>query len=149
MLVDADTVRPRLAKRLGVQPQVGWNEASCEEGKSLDQAVVEATENNLALAANRSTGETGPAGDWSRLGSCLAALKDHYEMVLVDLGPLEDNEPIGELLSRAAGGNIDAVLLVHNERITPQRDVSEVQRNLTQAGINVAGLVENFVASEG
>ena len=69
-------------------------------------------------------------------------------MVLVDLGPLENNEPIGESLFRAAGRNIDAVLLVHNERITPQQDLSEVQRNLTQAGVNVAGIIENFVASE-
>jgi Mrp family chromosome partitioning ATPase len=148
VLVDADTVCPQLAKRLGVQPQVGWDETSPEEGKSLDQAVVEATENNLALVANRPIEESGPAGDWSQLASCLETLRDHYEMVLVDLGPLENNEPIGASLSRAAGKHIDAVLLVHNGRLTSQKGLSEVQRNLTQAGINVAGIVENFVAAE-
>jgi Mrp family chromosome partitioning ATPase len=148
VLVDADTVCPRLAKDLGVQPQLGWDETSQEEGKTLDHAVVEATENNLALLSNRPVEEGGPAGDWSRLGPCLETLRDHYEMVLVDLGPLENNEPIGPALSRAAGRGIDAVLLVHNERVTPQENLGEVRRNLTLAGINVAGIIENFVASE-
>ena len=148
VLVDADTVRPRLAKRLGVEPQLGWDQTSQEDGKSLAYAVVEATENNLAVLSNCPIEEDGPPGDWSRLGSCLATLRDHYEMVLVDLGPLENNQPIGDSLFRAAGRNIDAVLLVHNGRITPHQDLSEVQRQLTVAGIHVAGIIQNFVAAD-
>jgi Mrp family chromosome partitioning ATPase len=148
VLVDADRLRPRLAKRLGVQPQLGWDETSPAQGKPLDYAVVEATENNLALLSNRPLEEEGLAGDWSRLASSLETLREHYEMVLVDLGPLENNQPIGEKLSRAAGRSIDAVLLVHNGRITPQKDLREAQRSLTQAGINVAGIIQNFVTAE-
>jgi hypothetical protein len=40
------------------------------------------------------------------------------------------------------------VLLVHNGRITPQRNLGEVQRQLTAAGIHVAGIIQNFVAAE-
>ena len=93
VLVDADLGRPRLAKRLGVQPQIGWDETTEEEGRSLDQAIVEATANNVALLpAREPPAECGrPAGDPSRLAACLEILQNHYDMVLVDLGPLEDD----------------------------------------------------------
>ena len=107
--------RPPAAGEAPGRPTAAWlGRNFAGRGRSLDHAIVESAENNLALAANRSAGQSGPVGDWSRLGRCLETLKDHYEMVLVDLGPLEDNEPIGEVLARAAGGNIDAFLLVHD-----------------------------------
>jgi len=148
VLVDADLTRPRLAKRLGVQPQVGWNETS-EEGKesSLNQAIVEATSTNMALLALRepATERDDPANDFARLATCIESLRDHYEMVLVDLGPLEDLGPAGAALIRTDAGNIDAVLLVHNQRAMPEEQLDEKKRQLTDAGITVAGLIENFV----
>jgi Mrp family chromosome partitioning ATPase len=147
-VVDADLGRPRVAKRLGIQPQVGWNEASDAEGTPLDHAVVEATSNGLALASVRDpvspNGHT--SGDWSLLASCLETLKDHYEMVLVDLGPLENIGAIGDALGRVVEKKIDAVLLVHNGRTTSAERLSDVQQALTASGIAVAGVIENFVA---
>ena len=92
VLVDADLGRPRLAKRLGVQPQIGWDETTEEEGRRVDQAIVEATANNVALLPAREPPDEGsrPAGDPSRLAACLEILRNHYDLVLVDLGPLED-----------------------------------------------------------
>jgi Mrp family chromosome partitioning ATPase len=149
VLVDADRARPRLAKRLGVQPQLGWNDISADEGRSLDQAVVEAAANNLALVplAGPLARPDPAAGDWSRFAPCIETLRTHYEMVLVDPGPLEDIDPIGDALARTAGGRIDALLLVRNQRITPEEDLSEAQRRLAAAGIAVAGLIENFVVA--
>ena len=149
VLVDADRARPRLAKRLGVQPQSGWNDVSADEGRSLDQAVVEATANNLALVplAGPSAGPESAAGDWSRFAPCIETLRKHYEMVLVDPGPLEDLGPVGDALARTAGGKVDALLLVCNQRITPEEDLSEVQERLSAAGIAVTGLIENFVVA--
>ena len=148
VLVDADLARPRIAKRLGVQPQVGWNETSDEEGTPLDHAVVEAAANDLALSTVRDpaspTGHT--TGDWSRLAPCLETLKHHYEMVLVDLGPLENIESIGDALNRTVDGKIDAVLLVHNRRITSAERLSQVEQELTASGVALAGMIENFVA---
>ena len=149
VLVEADRTRPRLAKRLGVQPQLGWNNVSVDEGQSLDQAVVEATANNLALvplAGPSARLDTAP-GDWSRFAPCIETLRRHYEMVLVDPGPLENLGPIGEVLAQAAGGKIDALLLVCNQRITPEEDLNEVEQQLTAAGIAVTGLIENFVVA--
>jgi Mrp family chromosome partitioning ATPase len=149
VLVDADLARPQLAKRLGVEPQFGWDETSDEKGKTLDRAIVEATANNVALVPAREppTGSGGPTGDTSRLAACINVLRSHYDMVLVDLGPLENIESIGEALTCTVEGKIDAVLLVHNRRITSAERLGQFEQELTSAGVVLAGMIENFVAS--
>lgn len=149
VLVDADLARPRIAKRLGVQPQLGWNETSDDEGTTLDQTIIEASSSALALSSVRepssSTGHT--TGDWSRLAPSLDTLREHYEMVLVDLGPLEDIESLGAALGRTVDKKIDALLIVHNPRVTSIERLAEVEQQLTAAGVPLAGMIENFVAS--
>jgi len=141
VLVDADLAHPRLAKQLGVQSQLGWNETSDEEGRTLDQAIVEAVANNAALlSAAESFGETA-ASDLSRLPGCLDVLREHYDMVLVDLGPLE-----GIRLANVDG--IDAVVLVQNRRITSEDHLLTFAQKLAAASINVVGIVENFVLED-
>ena len=149
VLIDADLNRPRLAKRLGVQPQSGWNDPSEQDGTFLDPAVVEAAANNLAISPVRELSPPkGPtAADWSRFAACVETLKNHYEMVLVDLGPLESIESFGDMLGRSAAGKIDAVLLVHNPRVTSEERLAAVEQQLTDAGIALAGRIENFVST--
>ena len=43
---------------------------------------------------------------------------------------------------------IDAVVLVHNPRITSDEQRTALEEQLAAAGIAVAGIVENFVAEE-
>ena len=57
-------------------------------------------------------------------------------MVLVDLGPLENIESIGDALGRVVDEKIDAVLLVHNGRITSAERLSDVERQLTASGVS-------------
>ena len=147
-LVDADPFCPCLAKCLGVKPQVGWDETSDnEEGHTADQAIIEATANGLALATVREpSSDDGPAvADWERLASCLNVLRDHYEMVLVDLGSLEDAAGAHDGLFQAVGTHLDGILLVHSRRITSEEEINELQGQLESAGIAVAGVIENFV----
>jgi Mrp family chromosome partitioning ATPase len=147
VLVDADLSRPRLAKRLGVSLQSGWNEKPDQDATFLSNAVIEAAANNLALSAIREpTGEQA-RGDCSRLASCLDTLKGHYEMVLVDLGPLENIESLDDYFRQTIDGKIDGVLLVHNPRITSEARLADVEEQLTAANVALAGLIENFVAS--
>lgn len=148
-LVDADFSRPRLAKRLGIEPQQGWNEASQDAETFLGYAVIEAVSNNLALAPIReSLASNRPtADDWTRLAACLDALKNHYEMVLVDLGPLENIDGAEDLARRIGNGQVDAAILVHNGRLTSDDRLAEIQRELDAANIAVAGVIENFVSA--
>jgi Mrp family chromosome partitioning ATPase len=148
VLVDADLGRPRLAKRLGVQPQFGWDETLSDGGPSLDEAIVEATANNVALLPAREPASEcgGPLGDPSRLPDCLKVLKEHYDLVMVDLGPLENAVLADGARSEMLAEGIDAVILVHGPQITSESQRIAVERKLAAAGIAVAGIVENFVA---
>jgi Mrp family chromosome partitioning ATPase len=150
VLVDADFGRPRLAKRLGVQPQLGWDETTAQGDDALDQVLVVAAANNVALLPIRepSFDSDRPAGKASRLHACLDILRNHYDMVLVDLGPLADVGLADGAASRVDAGMIDAAVLVHDGRITSEGQLAAVAGHFAAAGIAVAGIVENFVAEE-
>jgi Mrp family chromosome partitioning ATPase len=149
-MVDADLARPRLAKRLGVQPQFGWNETSGETWEtddSVERAAVEAA-NGLTLAPIQEPASPTPwtPSGWARLGACLKTLRSHFEMTLVDLGPLENIEHVGDSLHRTIASELDAVLLIRNRRITSDEQLSVVQQELSAAGTVLVGLIENFIA---
>jgi len=65
--------------------------------------------------------------------------------VLVDLGPLENIERAGDALQQNVGGELDAILLVHNRRITSEEQLTVCERELLASGMVLAGLVENFI----
>jgi Mrp family chromosome partitioning ATPase len=132
-----------------VQPQCGWDETTVAEEESLARAMVEATGNNLALLPLRElqSGEERPAGDPSRLARCVDVMRSRYDIVLVDLGPLED-APRAEGVAAWASGIIDAVVLAHDPRLTSEEDLIKVEGQLAAAGVGVLGIVENFTADE-
>jgi Mrp family chromosome partitioning ATPase len=148
VLIDADLIRPRLAKRLGVRPQISWNQAMAQGSQtSLDQAVVESEVHNIALATGceREKPEDASSADRAKLPDCITALRNHYDMVLVDLGPLEDANLQMESSDGKAFQGIDAMVLVRDQRLTSYEQMSEIQGQLRSAKITVAGMVENFV----
>ena len=149
-LVDADMARPRLAKRLGVLPQFGWDETAIAEEESLGRAMVEAAANNLTLLPLREPpdGQGRPTSDPSRLTRCVEILRGRYDMVLVDMGPLADAERTRGIAAWAAAGTIDAVVFAHDERITSEEELIKVEGQLAAAGIAAVGIVKNFAAEE-
>ena len=148
VLVDADLCSPRLAKRLGVDPLAGWDQVTGDsQGVTLDQAVIEATVSGVSLApaCEPSIEEEGRTrGDCSHLADCLAALRQRYDMVLVDVGPLENvHVRMGPSPSGIFEG-IDAVVLVRDLRLTSLEQATEIHEQLTAAGVVMAGIIENF-----
>ena len=74
----------------------------------------------------------------------LDVLREHYDLVLVDLGEfdggVEDNES-----SLAVIGWLDEVVLVRNLRNAQENKLRETRRRVLAAGLLEAGIVENFV----
>ena len=53
---------------------------------------------------------------------------------------------LDDALNRTVDGHIDAVLIVHNPRITSTDRLARVEQELTGSGVALAGMIENFVA---
>jgi len=92
-----------------------------------------------------SAGASGVAEDETRLVECIRTLAAHYDLVLLDPGPLEELGVVGASLARGIGSRLDAIVLVHHGGVTPPEDLDEVRRRLAATEIVQVGVVENFV----
>lgn len=156
VIVDADLADPQLAGRLGLAPESGWEEVAAGRASPAD-VLIESIEDRITLLPLQS--QPGPAGrtildDPSLLGGlALELLRQHYDLVLIDvgaLGSIADNVTGNPPQSRAAGNWIDATVIVQDIRSTAHdgvaRDgVARVRNYLDAVGIPLAGVAENFV----
>jgi Mrp family chromosome partitioning ATPase len=144
VLIDADLDRPRLAKRLGVTAEMGWE--NLPDVSALDHVMVEAAATNIALAPACEPSFDSDITDLNNahLENCLAALQQQYDIVLVDLGPLERvNIPLGSSTGGSFQG-VDAVVLVRDQRLTSQAQLHQIHEQMTAGGAVIIGIVENF-----
>ncbi len=145
VLVDADVNRPSLAERLDLAPEMGWERVA--DGRlPLGEVAIESIEDRMALVPWCGT-PPGPGGARPTLGGFagLAPLRKHYDVVLVDLGPLEENGLLEAPAPWWGEDSIDGLLLVHNVRTTTRRDLEDTRRRLAAAGAEVLGVAENRV----
>ena len=146
VMADADLANPELARRLGVRPEHGWQEASM--GRiPLEEVVIESTINGVALLPAGENAVPGGSDDEATQPSidCLDALAAHYDVVLVDVALPDDSQPPAGAARQAATGRIDAVVLVHNVRDTSSDALAATRQRLSQTGLAQAGVIENFV----
>lgn len=145
ILVDADFHRPCLARRLGLLPQAGWEDVLVGR-VPLEEAVIESIRDRLHVLPLRglSAEQDIPAGAAIEPMASLAVLREHYDLVILDLGAVDEAAPAGQPLESAARW-IDAMVLVHNVRSTPQAELMRIRSRLEAAGIIEAGIAENFV----
>jgi len=147
VLVDADFHHPRLAQRLGLLPEAGWEQALAGR-LPLAEVAVESVRDRFVLLPLRelqSAPEVGP----TRLQDpavVFGALRRSYDVVLVDLGRFHRHESGSFGPPKPQGNWIDAVVLVHSVRSTSREDLARNRRRVREAGIYEAGIVENFVA---
>ena len=124
LLADAAFDDPQLARRLGMAPQAGWEEVLAGR-LPLEEVIIDSTADRLAVlpAVKPSAGDGGDnsAGSGAGLETGLAAsldvLKQHYDFVLVDAGPLQDRCAAG-LPALGSGSGLDAAIVIHNLRTT-------------------------------
>jgi len=142
VMVDADFDNPKLARRLGLLPEAGWEEVLAGE-LPLAEVLIESMEDRLSalpLSAPLST-EKG----WPDPTASLDLLRRHYDLVLVDLGEV-GAEAAGCRGPDSTGGPwVDAVVLVHDVRSTPRAELVRATKRLQAAGLVELGVAENFV----
>jgi Mrp family chromosome partitioning ATPase len=146
ILADANLADPQVACRLGFLPEAGWEEVLARR-LPLEEVVVESVADRLAVLPVRQTpSATGKgAASETRLVESIQTLAAHYDLVLLDPGPLEELSALGASLARGIGGRLDAIALVRHGGVTPPEDLDEVRRWLAETEIVQVGVVENFV----
>lgn len=147
VLVEGNFFRPRFGRWLDVMPTVGWHDVldgaapladamirTVDERFDLLILSAERLDDPLALVAGAPTSATA------------AILRQHYDVVLVDLGGYFEprSQPVALELVRQL--NVDAALLVAQPEEADPRDLNTVAARLAPLGCEVAGIVENRTA---
>ncbi len=144
VLVDADFDRPQLAPRLGVAVQIGWEDVFAGN-QPLAEALVESTADQVTLLALR---DVIPArkvlANSTRLTATLRSLKQHFDYVCLDAGPLADAADMVQSAVFGAETGIDAALVVRDLRQSHCEENAVVGRRLAELGVGHWDLVENF-----
>ncbi len=146
ILIDADFDHPRLARRLGLAPEYGWEE-SLAGRLPLAEVVIESVQDHLTILPLCEP----PAGEDYRIkgrpnaAATLEVLRGAYDLILVDAGRPAKRSRIDLGLSERPAAWIDAVVLVQNVRSTPPGEIAEIWQRLQTAGVEEVAVVENFV----
>lgn len=167
VLVDADFDAPQLAARLGMTIDSGW-QSILADGLTVWDGLIESIGDRLALLplaprpASNSQSANLASGSFQSVNSQptaaefverhldvihqhLAALRQHFDIVVVDAGAMKsaraDSKPRGPL---ALAGSLDAAILMSDARVASPGRMAELHQRLIAAGINCLGLAENF-----
>ncbi|MBN1908582.1 MAG: hypothetical protein JW818_02490, partial [Pirellulales bacterium] len=142
-LVDADRAVPELAGRLGLLPELGWEQFATGR-VPLAEVLIESIEDGLSLLPLCRM-EGGESAASLNVGLAATVLRHHYDLVLLDLGV---PDPATNPISPEMGNWLDAVVLVHDIRSGSLGRLLHARNRLTEAGVHVIGIVENFASGE-
>ncbi len=152
-IVDAHFTCPEFAERLRLFPETGWEDVLADRSP-LVEVAIESVEDRLTIVPlcgpiGRAETDAEVEGDQpsaveTRMLETIDTLADHYDLVLVDVGPLDDLTALGGVLV----GRLDAIVLVHNPSITTERQLAETQRHLADVQVPQTGIVCNFVRAQ-
>ncbi|MGD9645631.1 MAG: AAA family ATPase [Pirellulales bacterium] len=150
-LVDGDWDDPQVSTRLGLAPQVGWDDLD-ESQLDPSGVLIESTSDGLVLLPCRQPLITALADLPYHAARMVRTLRSNYDLVLVDTGPVESpTVPWHRVWHRSL---IDGVILV--ERANDALEANGVNepphgtsadRLLSSAGIAWWGVAETFARS--
>jgi Mrp family chromosome partitioning ATPase len=151
LLADADFADPQLARQLGMAPEAGW-ETVMAGRLPLEEVIIDSTADRLAVLPTLPPASAGGganaaddlAGKANALAAGLDVLRQHYDFVLVDVGPLADRAAAG-LPALGSGSRLEAAVVVHNPQTAGAERLAEVQDSLAAAGVAQIGIIQNFV----
>lgn len=149
VVVDADLRQPQLAELLGIRPELGWDDVYAERLPVTD-AMIESPAERITLLPMRS-GFSNPralAGNRT-LAGIIDQLKQHYDAVLLDVGPLPDDQDTIDLAAALTGCKLADALVVRDRRTVTPKDVQAVCRRLAVLGVHHCDIAENFTELQG
>jgi Mrp family chromosome partitioning ATPase len=146
IVVEGNFLTPRLAGWLDAEPTAWWQDV-LERHVPVTDAVIRAADEKLDLLP-LSTGTSDPlrlAGGLQASATAWA-LRNAYDLVLVDLGAFFDPESQPIALELVRNMRIDAALAVAGPDGADPRDLATIAEYLGRSGCQLLGTVENRVA---
>lgn len=145
VLVEADWSQPQLARRLGLLPQYGWEDVLLGR-LPLEEVLIESIAEKLVILPVREPFSTAelPAEAAGRMVETWNSLRHHFDMLLVDPGPLASSPILDRQYAGAMAGRIDAAIMVKNLRQQDHSEFDAASHALHNAGAKILGIVENF-----
>jgi len=143
VLVDANEAKPGLSSSLHLLPSLGWEDIVAGR-EPLAEVLIESVEDRLSLLPLSDPDELAQCSDTSvasmAMASAMATLRQHYDLVLVDLGTPQQR------VTGAMDETIDAAVLVHDVRRATDEALLAARRDLAARRIVCAGVIENFAS---
>ena len=144
IVVDADFERPLVSRALGVDAPWGWDQAVTGE-ISLDEAIVTSVGDRVAMLPwNVKRTPTSNAFDDLRAAACLGLLREHYDLVLVDAGPLPTLDAPSELRRLAGVARFDGCYVVNDGRAGATPALADILTRADGLAWQVFGVLENY-----
>ncbi len=142
VVVDADIEKPDLARCLGVQTEFGWDFVLRGE-MALDEVLITSQADRMAIVPwrQRIQADVLPFHPL-RASLSLAMLRNYYDLVLVDGGPLYESGRPNGLASLVQAAHFDGCYLIADSRAPGS--TTTAQRVARGLGLRTFGVVENF-----
>jgi len=140
LLVDADIARPSLTSRSGLTPFESWHQTEPSLA-SISRCLVGARNSGTVLMPLRfEEGSQPGAGLLRRLATLLQLVQPHFDLVIVDAGPISQ----WSLMIDDARTLADGLVLVHDAARGGGRDLGQAQHQAQLLGMQRIAAIENF-----
>ena len=147
-LVDADFDNSQLAGRLGIEVPHGW-EATLTDDTPLADVMIDSIGDRFAIvplgvkASSDVIASNDSASSMRGIPTAIDELKNHYDLILLDAGPLGDGSKTSRwLLDKST--NVDGVIVTHDLRRGSASRLAAACLRLADAGKPQLGIAEMF-----
>jgi Mrp family chromosome partitioning ATPase len=124
-----------------MEPPCDWCEV-LQRGEPLSEAAVASLNDRVTLFPLSRSTVSAPASLDALLSSTLSDLREHFDLVIVDLPPVgAERSPVdttGEI------GPVDMALVVRSVQATGQDECLASVTALRGMGVRAVGVIENF-----
>lgn len=137
LLIDAHFARPGLHTLFGCSRSPGLGEL-LEQELDPNDVLISLRSHLTLLAAGDLKASSADAFQTKRFGELSSVLRDRFEYVVIDAGPVLDSSA-----SRVLGSSVDQVLLVTRPGTNKRLDVLKAVAEIKQHGGEIVGAIAN------
>jgi Mrp family chromosome partitioning ATPase len=144
-IIDGDFPNPCLAHQLGIGPEAGW-ETVLSGTQQLSEITIHSAADHIALVPLAAAVESAEPAQLSyRIAVSLAELADHYDLVLVDAGPMSGEPAAAKRFLQPTSG-VQGIILTHDVRRGEASRLAAACLEIAASHQNLLGIAETFTS---